>query len=581
MALFSFRLRYLVHKCISAKQFLYLASNPIGLADLTDSHQYTNNNSLYFSTEAVPGEANKWKTTGNLALTPGAPHMLVECLQIKIPFVLPWPARLSLSNSAQRLMQPTGFGKSLIYQLALLVAKKMGMYSNPVVVVVSPLLALIDQQVKEAGKLGLTAVKLGVNSEREIVNSAPQLVFSSPESWLLNDKWRRYLSAVTDLVGVVVNEVHLTYKWSAFRESFARLSELRSLVKPVCVKGAPILALTASAELESRTKVETLLLLQNATTMTESPNRCNIRLGLKHISGASLDGLDWIIKEVKGKGPTMYPIIIYGCTIKQVGKLFCYLKAELQDEAWVGKDPEHKVENLLIGMFHSKTLQHNKDRVVASLSGEGNCRVVTETTTLVMGLNVLNIPHVALYSVPEDVEAIVQEIGRAGRDGTQSHAVVYCVRQHTKVDVKVKTLLKVSEDSCFHRALFTHFEQHPSAIDPGHLCCTNCHLKCQCHPEGCKEPKPAYELLPKESSAAGIEKEVTNEDKLLLKDLLDQWFGAASVKRAGSVPHQRISNHVSFTLHWDLQLQKGKNPFSYISNEKGHFWRFGSDVEGG
>lgn len=110
-----------------------------------------------------------------------------------------------------------------------------------------------------------------------------------------------------------MDEVHLTYKWGhgekgkpAFREAFARLSELRSLVKA----NTPILALTASADLQSRGRIKKQLLLDNAMDLTESPNRSNIRLGVHHVSGPSLDCLDWIAKEVKDKELSMSPVLI-------------------------------------------------------------------------------------------------------------------------------------------------------------------------------------------------------------------------------------------------------------------------------
>lgn len=148
---------------------------------------------------------------------------------------------------------------------------------------------------------------------------------------------------------------------------------------------------------------------------------------MTHVSGPHLECMDWIVQEVKEKGVTMSPVIIYCQTLKDVGRVFCYIKAELGEDCWVGRDSMHQAENMLTGMFHSKTLPQNKSRVLSSLSGEGNFRVVVATTALGMGLNFPNISHVILYGVPEDMEAIVQEIGRAGRDGKQSHAVIYCI----------------------------------------------------------------------------------------------------------------------------------------------------------
>ena len=111
---------------------------------------------------------------------------------------------------------PTGFGKSLIYQLAPLVGKKLGLSENPLVVVVSPLLALMEDQIREATSMGLTAFQLGVHDDAEILNGHPQIIFGSPEQWVMKKKWRGMFSSDVfkdNLMGIVVDEVHLTYKW--------------------------------------------------------------------------------------------------------------------------------------------------------------------------------------------------------------------------------------------------------------------------------------------------------------------------------------------------------------------------------
>ncbi|KAI8487974.1 hypothetical protein Bbelb_344220 [Branchiostoma belcheri] len=134
---------------------------------------------------------------------------------------------------------PTGFGKSLIYQIAPLVLEKLGR-TNPIVIVVSPLVALMEDQVREAAKLGVKAVQLG-NDDEGVINGDYQLVYGGPERFVLQDKWREMLSSAVyseRLAGIVVDEVHVTYKWGngskgkpAFREAFSRLGELRSLVR--------------------------------------------------------------------------------------------------------------------------------------------------------------------------------------------------------------------------------------------------------------------------------------------------------------------------------------------------------------
>ncbi|XP_063076266.1 ATP-dependent DNA helicase RecQ-like [Engraulis encrasicolus] len=103
------------------------------------------------------------------------------------------------------------------------------------VVVVSPLLALMEDQVKEASNFGLTAMQLGVDNPANIRRGQCQLVFGSPEAWVLQNKWRDMLGTKVfqdNVLCVVVDEVHLIYKWGkrgkgekVFRECFGKLGE--------------------------------------------------------------------------------------------------------------------------------------------------------------------------------------------------------------------------------------------------------------------------------------------------------------------------------------------------------------------
>ena len=288
--------------------------------------------------------------------------------------------------------------------------------------------------------------------------------------------------------------------------------------------GTPVLALTASADLESRERVCKLLHMETATQVTVSPNRSNIRLGLASPTQAEkLQCLDWIVDEVRAKATTMAPILIYCRSIKAVGQVYCYLKAELAEDAWVDRDPDQKASTQLIGIYHSNTLKHNKNRVISSLTAQGNCRVVVATTALGMGLNFPNISHVVMYGPPDDAEAIVQQIGRAGRNGLQSHAILYNTKQSLKIDKAVNEVLKTGKTSCFRKALYCKFEENTQSLEPGHLCCTYCHMSCSCGGPGvCVESKPSYELQ-KEMCAPVQTREVGDEDKTLIKSMLEDY----------------------------------------------------------
>ncbi len=113
---------------------------------------------------------------------------------------------------------PTGFGKSLIYQLLPTVSEKLRRPKSgkAIIVIVYPLIALIDDQVKEAAKLSLCAAQLGVHNDREIMEGNFSLIFGSPESWILNPKWRAMLASTLyqdKLVTIVIDEAQVAYKW--------------------------------------------------------------------------------------------------------------------------------------------------------------------------------------------------------------------------------------------------------------------------------------------------------------------------------------------------------------------------------
>ncbi len=103
---------------------------------------------------------------------------------------------------------PTGFGKSLIYQPLPIVSERLGrqMYGKAIIVIVSPLVALMDDQVKEAAKLGLCAAQLAVHNDREIMEGNFSLIFGRPESWILNPKWQAMLA-------LTLYQDNGAYKW--------------------------------------------------------------------------------------------------------------------------------------------------------------------------------------------------------------------------------------------------------------------------------------------------------------------------------------------------------------------------------
>ena len=140
---------------------------------------------------------------------------------------------------------PTGFGKSLIYQML------SCMYSNKFVIVASPLNAIITEQCTKMPNVTINVKDLNINDD------PPNIVIGHPEDLLL-DKSKDYFKKYKHMISnIIIDEAHCLLQWGAqFRPKFAELSSLRAL----CPK-ANVLALTATASPEDRKKIAEKLAL--------------------------------------------------------------------------------------------------------------------------------------------------------------------------------------------------------------------------------------------------------------------------------------------------------------------------------
>ena len=114
---------------------------------------------------------------------------------------------------------PTWFGKSLIYQALLFVFDRVNKSAGHIVVVVSPLVSLMDDQVKILTDLGLSAISISSQEELDVTKIEKgeySIVFGSPEAWLMNDRWRRMLDNhvySNKLCAVAIDEAHVLRQW--------------------------------------------------------------------------------------------------------------------------------------------------------------------------------------------------------------------------------------------------------------------------------------------------------------------------------------------------------------------------------
>ncbi len=309
-----------------------------------------------------------------------------------------------LKNENTLAILPTGGGKSLIYQLPALVLEG-------ITIVVSPLIALMKDQVESLDEVGIPATyinsSLSLNeiNKRTIAmkNSQYRLVYISPERFnnlnFLNDLKKTKVSLFA------IDEAHCISQWGHdFRPSYLRL---KNVVKEI---GSPIVvALTATATIEVREDIMKQLNLNKANLIVSGFARPNLHFGvvLASASQKKEEIINLFKKSDLGAG-----IIYVGTRAKA---------DELVD---------------ILNDFHIKAVEYhagldNDSRNwVQEQFMKGEAQVVVATNAFGLGINKKNIRFVLHYDIPGTIEAYYQEAGRAGRDRKDS----LCILFYSKTD---------------------------------------------------------------------------------------------------------------------------------------------------
>ena len=300
-----------------------------------------------------------------------------------------------LSGKDTLAIMPTGGGKSLCYQLPALA-------QQGVAIVISPLIALMKDQVDALKGNGVSAAFYNSSQDQQtqqnilesLMAGTLKLLYVAPESiWGITNYLEKSIISL-----IAVDEAHCISSWGHdFRPAYTKLKRLQ-LEFP----GAPIIALTATADKATQEDIVNQLGVPKATKFISSFDRPNLYLDVR----PGQQRLQQIFKFIGSRG--LQSGIIYCLSRKNTETLAAKLKAK-------GYDAKAYHAGLTPELRSSIQEDFINDRTP----------IIVATVAFGMGIDKSNVRWVIHYNMPKNIEGYYQEIGRGGRDGLKAHALLF------------------------------------------------------------------------------------------------------------------------------------------------------------
>ena len=306
-------------------------------------------------------------------------------------------------------IMPTGAGKSVCYQVP-------AMLLSGITIVISPLISLMQDQVKSLNEAGINAAYINSTlSEQQMYKALDyaaqgkyKIIYVAPER--LETMSFMTFAQKADISMVTIDEAHCISQWGQdFRPSYLKIVDFIDSLpeRPV------VSAFTATATSEVKTDIECILKLKSPKLVVTGFDRKNLYYSVEHLSGKKKDAyIAAYIKEHMDESG-----IIYCATRKNVDRLY----------------DEFSSLGISVTKYHAgldnETRKQNQDDFIYD-----RVQVVIATNAFGMGIDKSNVRYVIHYNMPQSMENYYQEVGRAGRDGGESQCILLFSAQDVIID---------------------------------------------------------------------------------------------------------------------------------------------------